>query len=263
MENKKLLKFLLKDIAEIEELFTDKGNSGFDDFEMEFIRSRFEGARKIIHFLNENNDSVAVEPETRETTEEKPGAEVATQIQDTKEEVIHEEQEPVLESSSATGPEAMEPHVAAMVGDQQETQLEKEEVQDIENTSLQEDVEPVQDEDDLEEEIHEEPQRIGDRAIKEKSLNDIHSNGSNKLENKLSNSPVSSLQGAIGINDRYIYIRELFDGSAESFSKAVAELDRLQNIREAVAYLQQNYKWKKNDTSLKFVNLVKRRFPNG
>ena len=114
-----------------------------------------------------------------------------------------------------------------------------------------------------EEESLEEPQRLGDRFVKEKSLNDLLANGSDKLENKLSNTPVGSLQGAIGINDRYIYIRELFNGSAETFSKTVADLDKLQNIQEAVAYLQQNYKWKKNDASLKFVNLIKRRFPNG
>ena len=261
MENKKLLKFLLKDIAEIEELFTDKGNSGFDDFEMEFIRSRFEGARKIIHILNENADSVVAEPEIREIIEEKQEVEVQAQIQVTQEDAVPDENEPVVESTEEAEQKEIEQHIVATIENQEEIHLEKEEVRD--NIPPQEDVEPVQDEDDLEEEIHEEPQRIGDRAIKEKSLNDIHSNGSNKLENKLSNSPVSSLQGAIGINDRYIYIRELFDGSAESFSKAVAELDRLQNIREAVAYLQQNYKWKKNDTSLKFVNLVKRRFPNG
>ena len=261
MENKKLLKFLLKDIAEIEELFTDKGNSGFDDFEMEFIRSRFEGARKIIHILNENADSVVAEPEIREIIEEKQEVEVQAQIQVTQEDAVPDENEPVVESTEEAEQKEIEQHIVATIENQEEIHLEKEEVRD--NIPPQEEVEPVQDEDDLEEEIHEEPQRIGDRAIKEKSLNDIHSNGSNKLENKLSNSPVSSLQGAIGINDRYIYIRELFDGSAESFSKAVAELDRLQNIREAVAYLQQNYKWKKNDTSLKFVNLVKRRFPNG
>ena len=106
--------------------------------------------------------------------------------------------------------------------------------------------------------------RIGDRAIKEKSVNDLLSGKDDKkLEYKISNSPVKSIQAAIGINDRYQYIRELFDGSAESFVKTVVDLDNFGNIQEAVTYLQKNFKWKKNETSLKFVNLVKRRFPNG
>ena len=44
MENKKLLKFLLKDLTELEELLVEKGNSGFDAFEIEFIQSRFKAA---------------------------------------------------------------------------------------------------------------------------------------------------------------------------------------------------------------------------
>jgi len=104
--------------------------------------------------------------------------------------------------------------------------------------------------------------RLGDSFSKEKSINDLIYPGSNKLEHQLSNRPISSLQSAIGINDRFQYIRELFNRSAENFSKAVIEIDTMHNLKEAVAYLQQNYSWKKNETSLKFVSLVKRRFPH-
>ena len=58
--------------------------------------------------------------------------------------------------------------------------------------------------------------------------------GNNKLENKISNSPVRSIQAAIGINDRYQYIRELFDGNAERFTEAVTDLDKMGSIQEAV-----------------------------
>ena len=34
------------------------------------------------------------------------------------------------------------------------------------------------------------------------------------------------------------------------------------DLKEAVNYLQTHFKWKKNETSLKFVSLIKRRFPN-
>jgi hypothetical protein len=78
----------------------------------------------------------------------------------------------------------------------------------------------------------------------------------------LSNRPVNCLQAAIGINDRFQYIRELFDGDNQKFLETVKTLDSKQNIKEAVNYLRNNFKWKKNETSLKFVNLVKRRFIN-
>ena len=100
---------------------------------------------------------------------------------------------------------------------------------------------------------------MGDSFLKGKSVNDLITD-QNKLEFKLSNRPVSSIQAAIGINDRFQYIRELFDGDNQKFLEAVKTLDSKQNIKEAVDYLRNNYKWKKNETSLKFVNLVKRRF---
>ena len=56
MENKKLLKFLYKDIAEIEEIFAEKGKNGFDNFEVEFIQSRFAGAKQIIQILSEKEN---------------------------------------------------------------------------------------------------------------------------------------------------------------------------------------------------------------
>ena len=71
---------------------------------------------------------------------------------------------------------------------------------------------------------------------------------------------MSSLQAAIGINDRFQYIRELFDGDNQKYLEAVKTIDSFDNLKDAVEYLRDNYKWKKNETSLKFVRLVKRRF---
>jgi len=102
--------------------------------------------------------------------------------------------------------------------------------------------------------------RLGDKFVKEKSVDDTIEDN-NKLEFKLSNRPVSNIQAAIGINDRFQYIRELFDGSSEKYTNTIIALDSMSNIDEAVSYIQQNFKWKKNETSLKFINIVKRRFP--
>jgi len=275
MENKKLLKFLFKDIAEIEELFEEKGSDGFDAFEIEFIKSRFRGARQIIRMLDEKEDRGAVTTEKlqevqeklqeREVPEEIPAPdEVVMEQPVVSEETKSEEDMQGFERSLEEQPEEekiVEDELDAEEGEK--AQLKKVDEEDqvaevkAETPTVSDDVEL----DDEEEIVG--SRTIGDSFLKEKSVNDLMSNGSGKLENKLSNSPVESIRGAIGINDRYQYIRELFDGSADTFSKTVDELDKLGNIQEAVSYLQQNYKWKKNETSLKFVNLVKRRFSNG
>lgn len=291
MDNKKLLKFLYKDIAEIEELFSDKGSEGFDEFEVEFIQSRFKGAKQLIQILSEKEnkqlkkirprpaavaveEEVVLEPKTEEKVNPKPEAKLSEHEKESLEELTKfeeelkgddaqtelVEEEPVVENTVVEDVQP-EPVVEEIVEPEPEVVQEKPVIKEeqIEQEEQKSGVELNE-----EQEIDEANHRLGDSFSKEKSVNELLGNDdSHKLEYKISNSPVESIKTSIGINDRYQYIRELFNGSAETFTTAVEELDQLSTIQEAVTYLQQNYSWKKNDTSLKFVNLVKRRFPNG
>jgi hypothetical protein len=298
MENKKLLKFLLKDIAEIEELFSEKGSSGFDDYELEFLQSRFKGAKQIVQILQDkeakNTGQIhPVEQQEKVSLTEIQNEEPKEELQETgqkevsEENIAEENKEPEIEQkfeehaaveateAVSAEEEVMEDSDAAVHEKTESITGSKEPAAEEQNEAeIKGEPEPevTPDEsasyasEDMElEEDQEEPanRTLGDSFLKEKSVNDLMGNGYGKLEAKLSNSPVHSIQGAIGINDRYQYIRELFNGDADTFVKTVTDLDKLNNIQEAVNYLQQNYKWKKNETSLKFVNLVKRRFLNG
>ncbi len=72
--------------------------------------------------------------------------------------------------------------------------------------------------------------------------------------------PLKSLKDGLSLNDRYLFQRELFDNDKTRLDETVAELDALENIQAAVAYLKANFKWIKSEASEKFVHLVKRRF---
>jgi len=74
--------------------------------------------------------------------------------------------------------------------------------------------------------------------------------------------PINSIWDGIGINDRFLFIRELFANSSAKFETTVASLDKLTTIQEAVDYLKMNFKWNKTEASQKFLILVKRRFTN-
>ncbi len=330
MKNNKLLKFLYKDIAEIEELFAEKGAKGFDKFEIDFIQSRFNGAKQLIQILEakENGGEFAVQPHRHVQTtgqgvnavseEQKPlltgtvavndekmrneeELQSLQQLSDFEEELKGEKVEVKIEAE--VKPEAEVPEVAneIVVALEEELKVPEAEEQnearedllietigekdiregdDIpvpdlngqEQEAIEESVnEPlagIVENADLELEAEEKPDeannRLGDRFSKEKSVNELLGNtGSSKLEYKISNSPITSLTKSIGINDRYQYIRELFEGSADKFAETVGALDELNSIQEAVSYLQQKHKWKKTETSLKFVNLIKRRFSDG
>lgn len=256
----------------MEELFAEKGRRGFDSFEIEFLETRFKGARQIIQMLNEK-DSGALETKVVDHEEKadenrdqadvvnlpEAGLQASVLSEDPKESLTEEPLKPELKTPEDE-PDAVEAEIelpAEPVGTEPEISEEKHE-------EKEEEPEPVASGElelgEVEERL--ENRRVGDSFLKEKSLNDLLGNGSTKLENKLLNSPVSSIQHAIGINDRYQYIRELFDGSADAFAKTVETLDAMHTIQEAATYLQQNHKWKKTETSMKFVNLVKRRFLN-
>ncbi len=100
---------------------------------------------------------------------------------------------------------------------------------------------------------------VGETFHKERSLNDAM--GENKqAETSLGTGPISSLKAAIGLNDRYLFIREIFGKNADKYNMVIDHLDKLETIQEAVEYLKANLSLQKNDTSLKFVDLLKRRF---
>lgn len=100
---------------------------------------------------------------------------------------------------------------------------------------------------------------VGEKFHKERSLNDTL--GEKKpMESQLTNGRISSLKAAIGLNDRFLFIREIFNNNAEKYDKVIDHLDKLQQISEAVEYLKANLTMQKNEASMKFVDLLKRRF---
>lgn len=261
MKNKKLLKFLLKDLIELEELLTEKEDNSFDELEMEFMQTRVSGAKRMIQILfdnensaaNEKDDSIEIQKEMIGKPKEKTIV-VEKTTENKIEEKIKEAEIEIIEEAEDANNSTKEKIDEAV--DLNNTELKKE--QKTTQTVIEEtDVE-------LEEEMNtaEANNRLGDSFSKEKSVNDLAENEKINLEHKISNRPVEKIKTAIGINDKFQFIRELFDGDAEIFTNTVSELDAKTNINEAVKYLQQNFKWKKNETSLKFVTLVKRRFSN-
>jgi hypothetical protein len=265
MENKKLIKILLKDMGELEELIAEiKANRHFDALETEFIHTRAKGILQLMQMLDSKEKTAQAEfrkePEILEKEPKK--SESAESFKETikekqpAEEDASRESEKIKPQQEDTGQKAPEPKTV-MTSAPGITAREKQEPFTSENVQKSEDDVVLEEEN----KAIEPASRLGDSFLKGKSLNDLITD-QNKLEFKLSNRPVTNIQTAIGINDRFQYIRELFDGDNQKFMDAVKTLDSKQNIKEAVDYLRNNFKWKKNETSLKFVNLVKRRFLN-
>lgn len=296
MENKKLLSYLLNDLSELDELFAESGKNSFDNFEMEFIQNRISGSIRLIKLFIERENKIPdeinpeiftyqnqklpiseppfnkVEEKITENIKENPAIKTpGVWVEEKATKVFEQEVSRQIEPEIKAAEKVIEKEEVTIVENNitaheivQETIEIEQQIVETQQQNHQYKSEAIQKELELEEDepvdLHN--KRLGDSFLKEKSVNDIRSDDMSKLEHKLSNRPLSSIQSAIGINDRFQYIRELFEGSADNFVKAVADLDSMNDMKEAVDYLQTNFKWKKNEASLKFVNLIKRRFPN-
>jgi hypothetical protein len=72
---------------------------------------------------------------------------------------------------------------------------------------------------------------------------------------------LSNLSEAIGINDRFYYIREIFDGNRETYSQALSSLEKTRNLAEARDVLMSYRTGKSDDAAIRqLLELVRRKF---
>jgi len=102
---------------------------------------------------------------------------------------------------------------------------------------------------------------VEDQTGKELSLNEkLAAAGAHEV--KIKPMPISSIKSAIGLNDRFLFTRELFGNDSSRYESTIDQLDQSSTLLEAIEFLEKNFQWKKSDVSLKFMDLVKRRFLN-
>jgi hypothetical protein len=93
----------------------------------------------------------------------------------------------------------------------------------------------------------------------------MHKAVKTELADRLQEVPVKDLKKAIGINDRYLYINELFNGNEAMFERTLKTLNSFSILPEAEYWIQRELKlkmgWKDDNPQVQqFVQLVKRRF---
>jgi hypothetical protein len=74
---------------------------------------------------------------------------------------------------------------------------------------------------------------------------------------------VATLAEAIGINDKFLFIREIFDGNQEDYNQAISRLDSVGNLGEALtvimSYTGDNTE---NEAIHQLLDIIKRKFPS-
>jgi hypothetical protein len=253
MDNQKLMQILLKDAGEMEKIISEIRETGnFDPLDMELLQTRISGLRHLLEVVCRTE----VVPNPAEYIRERPVGEEKQQ-----EEVISTEPTPQPSESQAKLKKERKPVKSEPVRDQPSSpsgtaepleQNQEKEPSAIEPTSKEE----------LAVEVplpKEEKHILAEKFVAGKSINDLLQEKS-KIDSKFAPLPLSSLATGIGTNERFLFTRELFEGNMERFNETIHTLDAMHSIQEATGFLRENFTWDKNETSLRFIELIRRRF---
>ena len=73
------------------------------------------------------------------------------------------------------------------------------------------------------------------------------------LAEELTAARTRSLRQAIGINDKFLMTRDLFDGDEDAYAEAIAELDKCETLDDCMIYIAENYEWNPDSEGAKFI----------
>lgn len=97
------------------------------------------------------------------------------------------------------------------------------------------------------------------------SLNDQLRQSKTELIEKLGEAPVRDLHDAIGINDKFRFIQELFEGDQARYERFITSVNNARNLGEAELWMQREFRERRgrqedSETMTAFHTLVKKRF---
>lgn len=112
---------------------------------------------------------------------------------------------------------------------------------------------------------HSREKEVNDTAQQGESLNDKLRQGKTELVEVLKETPVKDLRKAIGINDRFLFINELFRGDEAMYERSIKTINSFNIYPEAEYWINRELKvkigWNNNSVTVQhFDQLVKRRF---
>lgn len=73
------------------------------------------------------------------------------------------------------------------------------------------------------------------------------------LAEEITNSKISSLHDGVGINDKFLMIRDLFDGDETAYKKALEDLDAQESFDDCMIYIVENFAWNPDSEGAKFI----------
>ena len=73
------------------------------------------------------------------------------------------------------------------------------------------------------------------------------------LAEEITNSKIASLRHGVGLNDKFLMIRDLFDGDNEAYDQAISDLDSMETFDDCIIYIAENFEWNPDSEGAKFI----------
>lgn len=81
------------------------------------------------------------------------------------------------------------------------------------------------------------------------------------LSKKYQTKPIKDIFSAISLNDKYLYIKELFNNDGDLYKKTIEILNNSGDFDTAIRYIDEHFRWDFNDFQVqKIMELVHRRY---
>jgi len=231
---------IIRDLNEAREIIDDlKRYPGVPELQVELAKSKCKSAAEVIAMIKKLRLPESVPAE--------PLPEAVAPLAEQRPKPVETQPEPVTPPAEAQ-PEPVEPPA--------EAEAKKETVAE-ETVKPKEEIKPAA-------KKTPGPSILADQfAGRTESFNEqlgIRKQGDDVLE-ILRTKPLSSLNEAIGINDKFLFIREIFDGDTESYNEAIQKLEKVGNLSDAMAIIMACAGDNSGSEAVtQLVDLIKRKF---
>lgn len=114
--------------------------------------------------------------------------------------------------------------------------------------------------------IEKSKQKLNDRfATEQKTINESMASETMDIATALASKKVDSIQKSISVNQRYMFVKELFEGQSDAFEQAIAAIEDCPTFEDAVGVLVQTYAkeyhWDMQSSEIKdFLKVIIKKF---
>ncbi len=246
MEFKHTIEILTKDIQDIEKLVSNFNNySSIPNIELELALAKLRNVYDVLLMLRENAVSGSTVTKTGEP--ELP----------VKPHKILEKKQPVTATDKI--PAETEVDVVKSINDIESTGTIDSDIFEVENIPS-----PDKKSSHSKKSFAKTEMILAEKFSKEKTyINEMLGEQISKADISSMHqlSPIKSISGGLGINDKFFFIRELFNNDSELFNQTLKDLDNSANFNDAYSMLMNNFNWDmKSDAVQLLLNLVRRKF---